>query len=252
MANFNPVQHHIVRSYESMRLCDGQPAGDADISGTDLDALREARSRATLCRDCQQDLGQPAILLRIPRYRNGDQTLAHLYTVPVQYDFDDIRNCPHCRHNPRERNCRAWENARNGVKVLHEEARRIARNIEEMADATGGKPGNLYEFVDDTVAYFTLDAPPWREAEELKGEALERASEILNERGTPGGKAGWPRPNRPVPEPKGLIKARQGQASNHDTRQDGTVEDRARSDGTTGYNVDGLIPGTGTPTGGKP
>ena len=235
-----------------MRLCDGQPAGDADISGTDLDALREARSRATLCPDCQQDLGQPAVLLRIPRYRNSDQTLAHLYTVPVQYDFDDIRNCAHCRENPRERNCRAWENARNGVRVLHQEARRIARNVEDMADITGGKPANLYEFVDDTVAYFTLDAPPWREAQDLKGEALDRAREILNERGTPGGKAGWPRPDRPVPEPKGLLSTGQDQASSHDTRQDGAVGDRARSDGTPGYNVGGLIPGTGTPTGGKP
>ncbi len=235
-----------------MRLCDGQPAGDADISGTDLDALREARSRATLCPDCQQNLGQPAVLLRIPRYRNSDQTLAHLYTVPVQYDFDDIRNCAHCRGNPRERNCRSWENAREGVKVLHQEARRIARNVEEMADATGGKPGNLYEFVDDTVAYFTLDAPPWREAEDLKGEALERAREILNERGTPGGKAGWPRPNRPVPEPKGLLKARQDQASENDTRRDETVENRRPSDGNPGYNVGGSHPSMGTPPWGKP
>ena len=97
MTSFNPIQHHIVRSHESTRLCDGQPAGDADISGTDLDALREARSRATLCPSCQQDLGQPAVLLRIQRYRNSDLTLAHLYTVPVQDDFDAIRNCAHCR-----------------------------------------------------------------------------------------------------------------------------------------------------------
>ena len=86
------------------------------------------------------DVGQPAVLLRTPRYRNNDQTLAHLYTVPVQYDFDDIRNCPHCRGNPRERSCRAWENAREGVKVLHQEARRIARNVGDLADITGGKP----------------------------------------------------------------------------------------------------------------
>ena len=39
-----------------------------------------------------------------------------------------------------------------------------------MADATGGKPANIYEFVDDTVAYFALDAPPWQEAEELEGD----------------------------------------------------------------------------------
>ena len=87
------------------------------------------------------------------------------------------------------------------------------------------------------MAYFALDAPPWEEAQDLKGEALDRAREILNERGTPGGKAGWPRPGRPVPEPKGLLKTRQDQASNHDTRQDGTVGDRARSDETPGRNA---------------
>ena len=51
---------------------------------------------ATLCPSCQQNLGQQSVTLRAPRYRNNDQTLAHLYTVPVQYDFGDIRNCPHC------------------------------------------------------------------------------------------------------------------------------------------------------------
>ena len=192
MVSFNLVQHHIVRSHESTRLCDGQTAGNGDISGADLDALRDARSQATLCPACQQDLAQPAALLRTPRYRNGNQTLAHLYTVPVQYDFDDIRNCPHCRETPRERNCRAWENARDGARVLHQEARRIARNAWEMADATGGRPANIYEFVDDTVADFALDTPPWQEAEELVGTDLERAKRILDERATPGGKAGWP------------------------------------------------------------
>ena len=192
MINFNPVQHHITQRYEPARLCDGQPAGEADISASNLEALREARYQATLCPSCQQNLGQQPVTLRVPRYRNSDQTLAHLYTVPVQYDFDDIRNCGHCRENPRERNCRAWEDAREGVKVLHQEARRIARNAWEIADATGGKPGNLYEFVDDTVAYFTLDAPPWEEADALAGIDLERARRILDERGTPGGKAGWP------------------------------------------------------------
>ncbi len=192
MVNFNRIQHHITQRYESTRLCDGQPAGEADISAINLEALREARYQATLCPSCQQNLGQQSVTLRVPRYRNNDQTLAHLYTVPVQYDFDDIRNCPHCLENPGERNCGAWENAREGVKVLHQEARRIARNVEEMADATGSKPANLYEFVDGTVAYFALDAPPWQEAEDLVGTDLERARRILDERATPGGKAGWP------------------------------------------------------------
>ena len=192
MVNSNPIQHHITQRSESTRLCDGQPAGEADISTSNLEALRKARYQATLCPSCQQNLGQQSVTLRVPRYRNNDQTLAHLYTVPVQYDFDDIRNCPHCLENPGDRNCRAWENAREGVKVLHQEARRIARNVEEMIDITGGKPTNLYEFVDGTVGYFALSAPPWQEAGDLVGTDLERARRILDERATPGGKAGWP------------------------------------------------------------
>ena len=49
MVTFNPIQHHITRNSGSKRLCDGQPAGEADISVTDLDALRESRGQATLC-----------------------------------------------------------------------------------------------------------------------------------------------------------------------------------------------------------
>ena len=193
MVTFNPIQHHITRSSESNRLCDGQAAGEADISVTDLDALRESRSQATLCPVCQQNSYQPTTALRIPRYRNGNHTLAHLYAVPVQYDFDGIRNCPHCRENPQERNCDAWNNARKAVRVLRQEARRIAKDVDEMTDATGGKSATLYEFVDGSVAYFALGTQSWKEAEELQGWALETARRILDERATPGGKANWPR-----------------------------------------------------------
>ena len=193
MVTFNPIQHHITRSSGSKRLCDGQPAGQADISVTDLDALRESKSQATLCPVCQKNSYQPTTALRIPRYRNGNHTLAHLYAVPVQYDFDGIRNCPHCRENPQERNCDAWNNARDGVRVLRQEARQIAKDVDEMTDATGGKSTTLYEFVDGSVAYFALGTQSWKEAEELQGWALETARRILDARAAPGGKANWPR-----------------------------------------------------------
>lgn len=59
-----------------------------------------------------------------------------------------------------------------------------------MAGITSGKPTNLYEFVDGTVGYFSLGAPPWQEAGDLVGTDLEKGRRILEERGTPGGKAG--------------------------------------------------------------
>ena len=183
MVTFNPIQHHITRSSGSKRLCDGQAAGEADISVTDLDALRESRSQATLCPVCQKNSYQPTTSLRIPRYLNGNHTLAHLYAVPVQYDFDGIRNCPHCRENPQDRNCDAWNNARKAVRVLRQEARRIAKDVDEMTDATGGKPATLYEFVDGSVAYFALGTPSWQEADELQGWALETARRILGREG---------------------------------------------------------------------
>ena len=206
MVTFNPIQHHITRNSGSKRLCDGQPAGEADISVTDLDALREFRSQATLCPVCQKNSYQPTTALRIPRYRNGSHTLAHLYVVPVQYDFDGIRNCPHCRENPQERNCTAWEKARDGVRVLRQEARRIAKDVDEMTDATGGKPATLYEFVDGSVAYFALGTPSWQEADELQGGALETAMRILDERAAPGERPIGPGPQPISPEP--MVSAR--------------------------------------------
>ena len=87
--------------------CDEQPAGDDDIPTTDIDALRDARAEATLCPVCQQNSHIHDYSLRPDRYQDGRRTLAHLYTVPVQYAFDGIRNCPHCRENPGARTCRA-------------------------------------------------------------------------------------------------------------------------------------------------
>ena len=93
----SPVRHHMTRRHDPVRLCDGQPADDDDIPTTDIDALRDARAEATLCPVCQQNSHIHDYSLRRDRYQDGRRTLAHLYTVPVQYAFDGIRNCPHCR-----------------------------------------------------------------------------------------------------------------------------------------------------------
>ena len=100
----HPTPHNQeFRVQETLRRTGRRPS--RDISVTDLDALRESRSQATLCPVCQKNSYQPTTALRIPRYRTGNHTLAHLYVVPVQYHFDGIRNCPHCRENPQERHC---------------------------------------------------------------------------------------------------------------------------------------------------
>ena len=52
MIHFGTIEHHIEDRAQS-RLCDGRPAGVADISSEDWSALRDARRDATLCPDCQ-------------------------------------------------------------------------------------------------------------------------------------------------------------------------------------------------------
>ena len=168
----SPVRHHMTRRHDPVRLCDGQPADDDDIPTTDIDALRDARAEATLCPVCQQNSHIHDYSLRRDRYQDGRRTLAHLYTVPVQYAFDGIRNCPHCRENPDARTCRAWKEARKSVRVLHREARRIAKDVTDLDGVTGGCIATVYQFADGSVAYFALDAPAWREADEIAGRAL--------------------------------------------------------------------------------
>ena len=146
----SPVRHHMTRRHDPVRLCDGQPADDDDIPTSDIDALRDARAEATLCPVCQQNSHIHDYILRPDRYQDGRRTLAHLYTVPVRYAFDGIRNCPHCRENPGARTCRAWKEARKSVRVLHREARHIA--MEELfpfpllpaVHQPGGFCGSLY------------------------------------------------------------------------------------------------------------
>ena len=181
--NWSPIAHHITKSRETTRLCDRRPAGQADIPTDDVGALREARSQATLCPTCQLKSGYPPFHLQQSRYRDGHRTLAHLYTVPVLNDLDNIRNCPHCRQFPGDRTCRAWQEARMGVRTLRQEARRFAREVTELNAATGGCTATIYQFLDGSVGYFAPDAPMWREAGDLTGQNLAKALEILQRRG---------------------------------------------------------------------
>ena len=55
------------------------------------------------------------------------------------------------------------------MRVLHREARRIARDVTDLDGVTGGCIATVYQFADGSVAYFALDAPAWREADEIAG-----------------------------------------------------------------------------------
>ena len=79
-----------------------------------------------------------------------------------------------------------WRKAAR-VIVVDQEARRIAKGVDELRDATGGRTANIYQFACGSVAYFAPDAPDFQEAGELKGDALAKAVRILNGSGVPGG-----------------------------------------------------------------
>ena len=115
-------------------------------------------------------------------------TTAHLYAVAVLAAFDAIRNCSYCRRNTSEDNCEAWREARKSVAVLAKQARRLAKGVDELRDATGGRPANIYQFAGGSAAYFAPDAPDFQEAGELKGDALSSALRVLDARGAPGAK----------------------------------------------------------------
>ena len=112
--------------------------------------------------------------------------------MPVLNDLDNIRNCPHCRQFPSDRTCRAWREARQGVRTLRQEARRLAREVTELNAATRGCAATFYQFLDGSVGYFAPDAPMWREAGDLTGPALDGSLEVLQRRGVPGGKGAQP------------------------------------------------------------
>ena len=112
-------------------------------------------------------------------YGYDRMSTAHLYAVPVLAAFDAIRNCSHCRQNTDD-DCKAWREARGSVAVLTQEARRLAKGVDELREATGGRTANIYQFACGSVAYFAPDAPDFQEAGELKGDALARAVRLLN------------------------------------------------------------------------
>ena len=96
--------------------------------------------------------------VRSDLYGYERMSTAHLYSVPVLAAFDAIRNCSHCRRNTDD-NCKAWREARESVAVLTQEARRLAKGVDELGDATGGQTANIYLFGCGSVAYFAPDAP---------------------------------------------------------------------------------------------
>ena len=112
-------------------------------------------------------------------YGMGRHTTAHLYAVPVLAAFDAIRNCSHCRRDTDD-DCKAWREVRDAVAVLTQEARRLARSVDELRDATGGCAANIYQFAYGSVAYFAPDTSDFQEAGELKGDDLDKALRILN------------------------------------------------------------------------
>ena len=174
-----PVEHHI-HDRAQARLCDGKPAGDADISSEDWLELREARRDATLCPDCQDEVSPRDVHLEL--YGYGRMSTAHLYAVPVLSGFDAVRNCSHCRRETDD-DCAAWRKLRKAVAVLRQECRRYAKGVAGRLATTSGRPATIYEFAGGSVAYFAREAPDFREAGELKGEGLAAAQRILDERG---------------------------------------------------------------------
>ena len=176
MIHFKPVEHHI-EDRAHARLCDGRPTSDADISSEDWSALREARRDAALCPDCQDKVNSRDV--RSDLYGYDRMSTAHLYAVPVLAAFDAIRNCSHCRRNTDD-NCKAWREARKAVAVLTQEARRLAKGVDELRSATGGRTAIIYQFACGSVAYFAPDAPDYQEVGELKGGDLAKAVRILN------------------------------------------------------------------------
>ena len=194
MIRFSAIEHHI-EDRANARLCDGRSATDADISSSDWSALRDARKAATLCPDCQDQVNPLDIEPEL--YGMGRHTTAHLYAVPVLAGFDAIRNCSHCRRDADD-NCKAWREARGAVAVLTQEARRIAKGVDELRDATGGRTATIYQFACGSVAYFAPEAPDFQETGELEGDALARALRVLDDRGVPGDKSRVERIKGPI------------------------------------------------------
>ena len=182
MIHFKPVRHHI-SGRAGARLCDGEPASERDIPYEDIFELRDARREATLCPDCQDKMHPLDMHLEL--YGMGSHTTAHLYAVPVLDGFDAVRNCSHCRRSTDD-DCKAWRKLRKSVAVLRQECRRYAKGVDELLEATGGRPATIYEYHAGSVAYFAPEAPDFAEAGELKNDDLVTARQLLAKRGLPG------------------------------------------------------------------
>ena len=176
MIHFKPVERHI-HDRARFRLCDGRPVGPADVSSEAIFELRDARRAAILCPDCQDEVHPRDV--RSDLYGYDRMSTAYLYAVPVLSAFDAIRNCSHCRRNTDD-DCKAWREARGSVAVLTQEARRLAKGVDELREATGGRMANIYQFACGSVAYFAPDAPDFEEAGELKGDVLAAAQRVLD------------------------------------------------------------------------
>ena len=173
-----PLERHI-HDRAQVRLCDGDPAGDADISSEDMFALRDARRYAVLCPDCQDRVDPRDVQLEL--YGMGRHSTAHLYAVPVLAGFDAVRNCSHCRQSTDD-DCAAWRKLRKSVAVLRQECRWYANGADELPEATGGRTAMIYMYYAGSIVYFAPDAPEFTEAGELKGGVLAVAERIVKVR----------------------------------------------------------------------
>ena len=162
---FKPVERHI-HDRAQVRLCDGAPAGPADISSEDIFELRDARRAATLCPDCQNEVHPRDV--KSDLYGMGRHSTAHLYSVPVLAGFDAVRNCSHCRRDTDD-DCKASRKLRKAVAVLKQECGWYAKGVDELLDATGGRTANIYEFAGGSVAYFAPETSDFAEAGEREG-----------------------------------------------------------------------------------
>ena len=178
MIHFGTIEHHISER-DGTRLCDGESASKCDISSEDWMALREAHAAVTLCPECQDRVHPRDVQPEL--YGMGRMSTAHLYALPVLAGFDAIRNCSHCRRHTGE-DCAAWRKTRKAVAVLRDQAKRLARGVDELHHATGGRTANIYEFADGSVAYFSPDAPDFAEAGEMKGDDFAAAQRVLTVR----------------------------------------------------------------------
>ena len=73
--------------------------------------------------------------------------------------FGPPANRSHCHWKHTNEHCAAWRKLRKAVAVLMKEARPYAKGVDELRDATGGRPANIYQFACGSVVYFAPEAP---------------------------------------------------------------------------------------------